>query len=89
MAALELLDNRVVVEDSAGQFVLLLLDDVGMGELLRDVLALGTGLLADCREETWEFVDEGLVFRGRSVGSRSVGDDGGLAEAGGEGARGT
>lgn len=53
VTVLQLLNDRIVVADGSRQFILFLLDDVGVGELLGEVLAFGGSLLVDCGKERW------------------------------------
>lgn len=77
--------------DSPGELVLLLLHDVGVRELLGEVLTLWRALLPHCRQEGGEFVDIGLVlgYKGSDggVGDRSRRDDGRFPQTGCKGSR--
>lgn len=67
MSALHVLDLRIIMEDHSRQLVLVLfLDNIRVGQLLADVSPFRTIFLFDSWQETWELVDDLLIFCGWS-----------------------
>lgn len=73
VSALHVLDLGIVMEDHSRQLILvLLLDNVGMRQLLTYISPLRAVFFFDSRQETREFVDDLFIFCGWN-GGESVG----------------